>query len=217
MSEMLIESLPLAHRLALSYAPRATQAPVLALLALDQRLGAIVRGGGEPAIAQIKLAWWRERLSEPRDRWPAGEPLLALLQDWPGDTVPLAGMADGWEWMLAEELDSAAIEGFVEGRAAGWHALAQAVAPGDADKALATARHWVLADLLLHTYDDAETERVRAAREAEGRGTPRLPRALRPLAVLHALAGRALDRGSRDLLDGSGALATAMRVGILGR
>ena len=94
---MLAETLPLPQRLALTYARRDTRASTLALLALEQRLAAILRSGGEPTLAQIKLAWWRERLGEGPAKWPDGEPLLALLRDFPGGTAQLRPVVDGWE------------------------------------------------------------------------------------------------------------------------
>ena len=205
----LAETLPLAQRLALSYAPRASREPVLALLALDQRLAAIVRSGGEPALAQIKLAWWRDRLSESPARWPEGEPLLGLLRGFSGEPGVLAGVVDGWEMLLGERLDTPEIAQFAEGRAAGWIALGGTAAA-------AAARYWALADLLLNLPAGEEAEAVRAALAAEPHQA-KLPRELRPLAVLGALAARAIRRGSEDLLDSPGALGTAMRVGIFGR
>ena len=209
MTVELAETLPLAQRLALSYAPGAAREPVLALLALDQRLAAILRSGGEPALAQIKLAWWRERLSESPARWPQGEPLLALLRDFPGGPGVLAEVVDGWEMLLGERLSTAEIAQFADGRAAGWRALGGVVAAN-------AARQWALADLLLNLPEGDEANAVRAALATEPWHRARLPRDVRPLAVLHALARRAIQRGAGDLLNGPGALGTAMRVGIFG-
>ena len=206
----LAETLPLAQRLALSYAPRASRGPVLALLALDQRLAAILRNGGEPALAQIKLAWWRERLGESPARWPQGEPLLALLREFPGGPGVLAGVVDGWEMLLGDRLDTPEIAQFGDGRAAGWIALG-------GDGAGVVARKWALADLLLNLPAGDEAETVRAALAGEPQRGATLPRDLRPLVVLNALAARAIRRGAAELLDSPGALVTAMRVGLLGR
>jgi len=210
----LAETLPLAQRLALSYAPRSARAPALALLALDQRLAAVLRAGGQngdgaQAIAQIKLAWWRERLREGPANWPEGEPLLALLRDFPGGTVPLADIVDGWEMLLTEDLDQTAIAEFASGRASGWQALG-------GDGAGRAARNWAMADLWLNLPEGEEATNVRATLDAEWNRV-RLPRQARPLQVLHALAGRALRRDAGELLDGPGAMFTAMRVGIIGR
>ena len=211
MADPCLESLPLAHRLALSYAPAAARGPTLALLALEARLAGIVRAGGEPVLAQIKLAWWRDRLGEPLASWPQGEPLLALLACWPGDPAGLVPVVDGWEALLADTLDAPA---HAQGRAAGWGALAGGL--GCADPARA-AQGWALADLALHLADGAEREQALALARALDWHAPRLPRALRPLAVLHGLAGRALRRGAGELLDGPGALFAALRLGIAGR
>jgi len=205
----LAETLPLAQRLALSYAPRAARGPALALMALDQRLGAILRAGGEPALAQIKLAWWRERLGQSPALWPEGEPLLALLRGFPGGPSVLAEVVDGWEILLADHLDAAEIVQFADGRATGWRALG-----GEA--AARAARQWALTDLMLNLPAGDEAEAVRAVLTAGPWPRARLPRDVRPLAVLHMLSRRAIRRGSAELLDGPRALVAAMRVGIFG-
>jgi 15-cis-phytoene synthase len=203
----LAETLPLAQRLALSYAPAGAHAPVLALCALEARLAGIVRGPGEPVLAQIKLAWWRERLAEDAARWPAGEPLLELLRGFPGGPGVLVPVVDAWEGLLAETLDPAA---FAAGRAAGWAALG-------GEDARAAARRFALVDLLFHLPPGDEADAVRALLAGEGWAPVRLKRPVRPLAVLHGLAARALRRGSAELLDGPGALFVAMRLGFTGR
>ena len=114
-----VEDLPLVQRLALSYAPARARADTLTLLTLDNRLSGILRQRGETIIAQIKLAWWRDRLGELPANWPTGEPLLARLADWSGDTQALVPLVDGWEAILAENLDAPRIDEFATGRARG--------------------------------------------------------------------------------------------------
>jgi phytoene synthase len=53
MDRSLLEALPTAQRLALSYAPPSARPATLALLALDARLGAAVRQRGEPVLATL--------------------------------------------------------------------------------------------------------------------------------------------------------------------
>ena len=210
MSADLVETLPLPARLALSYAPARSREAVLTLLLLDRRLADIVARRGEPAIAQLKLAWWRDRLGGDPADWPEGEPLLARLREWPGEPRSLVPLVNGWERLLGERLDAAALEEYAHGRAAGW----LAIAPDDG--VAATARQWALADLAMHMEPGEERDGV----EAHLRGIsvkPGLPRAVRPLVVLHALTMRALARGSGDLLDGPGAALLALRTGLLGR
>lgn len=211
MSAELIESLPLAQRLALSYAPRASRPATLALLALDARLAGIVRGGGEVVIAQMKLAWWRDRLAQPPREWPAGEPLLAALRDNFAQPSALVPLVDGWEQLLADRLDRAVINDFAAGRAAAWQQV------GGSGKAAQAAREWALVDLALNLGQEDERAEVLAAARSQPWRRANLPRALRALAVLHSLARRCLRGNGRDLLQGPAAMFAAMRVGILGR
>lgn len=207
-------SLPLAQRLALTYAPRGVRGPVLALLSLDNRLAAILRQGGEPMIAQIKLAWWRDRLGEDPAAWPAGEPLLEALRAWPGGPPGLVPLVDGWEALLAEDLTMSAIEQFARGRALAWQSLAR---PGSEAVAAAAAREWALADLARNLGTDEEASAARRLVQAGKPMRQPLPRNLRPLGVMLVLTRRALDRDSAELLDGAGALFAALRVGLTGR
>ena len=207
------DDLPLVQRLALSYAPRHMRKSVLALLTLDHRLATILRQGGEPVIAQIKLAWWRDRLGENPDAWPPGEPLLQALRGWPESPSSLVALVDGWEALLAEDLTMAGIEEFAAGRARAWQALAPA---GSGEQAQQAASEWALADLALH-LGEAEAGAARRLALAVKPLDIRLPRALRPLAVLRGLARRALERGSGELLDGPAAGLVALRIGLFGR
>ena len=196
----------------------------LTLLALDARLAGILREKGEVLLAQVKLAWWRDRLREEPADWPLGEPLLARLRGWGGQVAGLARLVDGWEELLADPLDDAAMRAFAEGRAAGWAALAEALsARGSRDQAdnlkaiHRVARQWALADLALHLVTPAEATSARKLAFAQADKPPPLPRSLRPLAVLRGLAVRALERGSSEALDGPGAMFAALRIGLAGR
>lgn len=213
----LLEQLPLEQRLALSYAPRRAREDTLTLLALDNRLGGILRNRGEVIIAQMKLAWWRDRFSEDPARWPVGEPLLARLARWSGDQRRLLRLVDGWEALLAEQLDRVRIDEFAQGRATAWSAFAVGLGAADLPRIEQAARVWALADLSLHLGEAGEAELVRAAALEQDWTAPRLPRTLRPLAVLGGLAQRALRRESAELLDGPGAVMLALRIGLSGR
>lgn len=212
------DALPLVQRLALSYAPRRARAQVGALWLLDRRLAGILQAQGEAMIAQIKLAWWRDRLSDDPARWPQGEPLLALLKTGevaPRDFLPLV---DGWEALLAEHLTAAGVDEFAAGRAAAWRAVALAFGhPQAADAAAQAARETSYFDLAVHLGTEGEAAAARQLALACKWRRPQLPRALRPLAVIHALSARALRRESPDLLDGAGAGLLALRTGLIGR
>jgi phytoene synthase len=185
--------LPPLYRLALAYAPRRTRQAAWGLLALDQRLGGIVRAAREPMLAQLKLAWWRDRLGSPRDDFPAGEPLLARLAEWGEEASELSGLVDGWEALL---LDGGPAE-LVVGRSRACAALARVTGVDDSVEAAAQAgQRWAAAEFGL------------VAESATG--VIVLPKELRALAVLTALSGNSEQSPFRQFL-------RATRIGLFGR
>lgn len=199
----LLDTLPPVSRLALAYAPAAAGPVWLALLALDARLASVVLNAREPVLAQIKLAWWRERLSEPPERSPKGEPLLAALGAWEGQIGSLAQLVDGWEALLARHDEvgdgGVALSGFVAGRVAAVEALATVL-----------GHHGLVAPLAEAAASWAQGDLANWFGENARKGVPanaRLPRTLRPLVVLRGLSGR--TGGFAGLLRG-------MRLGMLG-
>jgi len=214
----LVESLPALQRLALAYAPRRAHGPMLALLALDNRLAGVVRNASDPMMAQIRIAWWREILAQDQAHWPNGEPLLAALRNWrecAGDLVPLA---DGWEHLVgADLLDKEAIEAFVGGRANAFAALAR-VLGHQASTATAErlGRGWALADLAWRLQSPDEKEIAGQLIVSADWSRASLPRDLRPLAVLFGLAARSVRKGKDLGALSPTALVPAMRIGLLG-
>lgn len=211
----LIETLPPPQRLALAYAPRRLRGATLGLLALDAHLAALVRRTREPLLGQARLAWWRERLEEPAERRPHGDPLLDLLAVWQGHEAGLIALVDGWEHLLGPALDGLAISAFAEGRAAAFGALAGLA--GESDEAGVAGKRWALADLAAHLGNPEEKARALDAAAALGRRAIPLSRALRPLAVLDGLARRSLANGGAPLAHGPLAALAALRLGIVGR
>lgn len=210
-----LDILPAAQRLALAYAPSPSRPSTLALLALDARLAQIVRGRREPLAAQLRLAWWREMLERPAAHWPTGEPLLEALRGW-REPAALAALPSGWEALLAEELTPSAIAEFVDARGLAFAALARELGAEAPAQAAAAARIWALADLAANL--SAGAERQLALDHARSLGSPpRLPRSLRPLAVLAALGAAALARGGGELLAGPNRMLLVLRVGLAGR
>ncbi|NBC36217.1 hypothetical protein GTZ99_06550 [Novosphingobium sp. FSY-8] len=210
----LIDTLPPPWRLALSYAPGPVKERWLTLLALDERLGGVARpvliGGREPIMAQIRLAWWRDRLREPAAQWPKGEPLLAALACWDDGHGALGALVDGWEALLADRpLNMTTVAQFVAGRQAACAALA-----GGSDDALATmARGWALGDLIPLLAAPEEQAMLAQMTAAQPARLPRLSRAMRPLVVLAGLAQR-VQKGGK--LDNFGAFAASIRLGLFG-
>lgn len=208
---VLIEGLPILHRLALSYAPASAREPVLALMALDLRLAGIVRSSHEPMLAQLRLAWWREQLGSDGSAWPEGEPLLAALRSWDGRHGELLPLVDGWEGMTGPApLPASVFEQLAEARGRGFAAIARDEA------ALRPGRNWALVDLAFRLSNAEERKAAFDLARAQDWSRPRLPRALRPLAVLHAMAARSLRRGAQIDRMTPGDFAVAMRVGLLG-
>ena len=120
--------------------PVRDRAAMASLWRLEARLFELVAHHREPMLAQIKLAWWRERLSQiaahSRDL-PRGEPLLAdLAAHWAGNGA-LPCIAQAYEAILLADSD--------DGRAAVPDGLAEAMrqvmgGASDAGRAWAHAR-----------------------------------------------------------------------------
>lgn len=210
----LAADLPPAQRLALAYAPARARSATSSVLALDHRLGAILRTRREPITAQLRLAWWRDILASPAAGWPRGEPVLDALRSW-RNPAGLAKLADGWEALLAEDLAPAIIAEFVAGREAAFASLAAELGVADIAAAEQAARIWALADLAAHLSDGAERELV--VDYGRSLAPPSLSATLRPLAVLAGLGASALAKGGRPLLQGPGSTLLALRIGMTGR
>lgn len=203
-------------RLALAYAPSGNRKAWLLLFALDARLADIVRHSHEPMLAQLRLAWWREQLTAGSGAASSGDPLLALLREWPGSRAALAGLADGWEAMTGPApLPSTAFSVLAEARGAAFAALAGS--PGEAAIALQMGQSWALADIAAHLSDPRERETALALVRARDWCWQRLPRELRPLAVLHGLAARTDWLVNDAISQTPTALLAAIRIGITGR
>jgi len=208
--------LPPLARLALAYAPASTREDWLSLLLLDARLAGIVRAAREPMLAQLRLAWWRDRLAADPSGWPQGEPLLARIAAWGDRAKGLAALVDGWESLLGDApLAQGALANFAQGRAGGLAALATRLG-ADAALVQGLALRWALADLALHLGDAEERKAALALLDA----APAFRAAsapLRPLAILAGLSDRAVRKGMAEALSGPSALLAAMRIGLLAR
>ncbi len=114
-------------------------------------------------MIQLRLAWWRDRLAEPAADWPKGEPLLQVLTAWDSERAALSALVDGWEAQVVGEDGGQALQ---RARAGAIVALARmAGLPANGTIAEAAA-------------DWASGRRLRAP----------LPRALRPVILLHHFA-----------------------------
>lgn len=201
--------------MALAYAPSAIRQDWETVLLLDARLAGVVRSAREPMLGQMRLAWWRDRLSADPATWPKGEPLLTRLAGWT-DVHRLVPMVDGWEAMLSDQpLSEDDAEALAEGRSAGLRVLAQRLG-ADAAAAGQAARRWALQDLALNVGRAEDRETALRRLGTPGDAPVRLPRSLRPLAVLDKVTARALAQGGREALYRPGSFFTALKVGLFG-
>lgn len=150
--------------LALSYAPASARAALTALLRLDDALALLLRTTREPAVGQIRLAWWREAL-ERLDHAPApAEPTLQALQRevlrHGVSGASLVPVVHGWEVLIeAQTLDTDALRRFGEGRGTLFQAGATAL--GSHDEVTQAGQGWALADLSRNLDNASEAAEAR--------------------------------------------------------
>lgn len=210
----LATDLPPVVRLAIGYASLRSRDLFTALFLLDRECAGIVARRREPLIAQIRLAWWRERLGE--GTIPEGHRLRPAGRAWEGSLPDLIPMIDGWEELLSQAPDLLAS---AQGRSVPFGLLARKLGgeAAVAEQARICAQRWALVDLAGHLSIPSECET--ALDHARALPVPRvpLPRSLRPLTILDGLALRTLRRGSVQLLGDRLSPLAALRLGIFGR
>lgn len=215
-SVLLTAELPLERRLALSYAPARARPATLALFALDGALGRLVQSTREPMLGQLRLAWWREALARPLNQQPQGEPVLEALQVFGDHRGKLECLVDGWEALLGEApLPQHHLTLFATGRGEACAVLAAVLGE---DSAAGSARQagsaWALAELAPRLSDPQERDDAAALIAQHPWENLALPRALRPLKLLHGLALR--SKGQAPLLERRRDILAAFRLGLLG-
>ncbi|WP_294171457.1 hypothetical protein [uncultured Sphingomonas sp.] len=158
-----------------------------ALLGVDDAMAEAALTASQPALGAIKLAWWREAF-EKLDAAPA--PPEPRLQAAASELLPrglhgrrLAELEDGWLSLIDDTEDLARVEE---------HGRAMFTLAGDLlgrpDPVLARAgATWALADVARRT---GEPRYLQAPMQPG-----HVPRPLRPLTMLAALAGRDGRRG----------------------
>jgi phytoene synthase len=189
--------------LAVAYAPADRRPALAALFALDERFGQVVASTSEPMIGLMRLAWWREAL-EKLDRDPApAEPLLQLVaaellaRGLSGNR--LAAIEHGWSALVDGEPDEEAIARHGRERGGNLFAAAGLLLGADDPRLVTAGEIWALADLSLRHSQQGARDAARARGKSLASELPagRWPVAARPLAALHVLALRDLDRGMR--------------------
>ncbi|MBC9031606.1 hypothetical protein IAG41_04300 [Sphingomonas sp. JC676] len=183
--------------LILVYAPAEGRAALAALLALDDALAALLRSTTQPAVGQLRLAWWREALARLDTQPPPAE---QVLQGLAANLLPLGisgaslvPIVHGWEVLIEEDaLGEDALRRFGEGRGSLFEAAGRTLGAGPGDPLVEAGRGWALADLA-HNLDTAE--------EAAGARALAAP-------LLEAATSRKWSRNGRAL----GALAHRARL-----
>lgn len=205
--------------LALSHAGEKLRAPLRDALLLDRRLSRIVLTASEPALGQLKLAWWREELEKvsggQKNNPP--DPLLAALgRSWGEGVEPLDRLIDGWETQLSgDEASSGDPGALASGRGEVFSRLAWLA--GHAKAGISAKMHgaaWAYADLA--QMADGQGRRALEQGLEAASSLPSLPRDLRALAVVGGLSRRALQRGGKPLFGDRFSPFAALRLGILG-
>lgn len=177
-------------------------------LRLDARLGRICLTASEPALAQLRLAWWRDELSRERVDTPPDPLLGLLLKEWGSERSAPIALIDGWEELIGDLPPTGeAAKGFAAGREAVFGEIARRA--GHSAAAADTAVHaetWARADLAAFGFPDT----------SEVQALPSLPRQLRPLAMIGGLARRAVLRGGKPMFGDRMSPLVALRLGIFG-
>ncbi|RYY22944.1 MAG: hypothetical protein EOP62_21755 [Sphingomonadales bacterium] len=180
--------------LVLSYAPAERRAALAALIALDDALAQLLRTTSEPALGQMRLAWWREAL-ERLDTAPApAEPVLRALAE---NVLPhgvtgrsLVPIVHGWEVLVEEDaLDADALRRFGAGRGALFVAAGHALG-AVSDPLIEAGQGWALADLARNLKEAGEATEARQQAQPllDLAARRRWSRAGRPLGAMAHLA-----------------------------
>ncbi|NVE93997.1 hypothetical protein [Altererythrobacter lutimaris] len=214
-SEMLSDE----QGLAIAYTPTELRPQIEAYFALDKRLSQIVAKTTEPMLGQMRLAWWRDVLNQPVGARPSGDEVLdAIGMHWAGNETALVALVDAWEILIVEEkLGEKPILAFARGRAAPFSVLDISADENSREDIADAGTLWALIDAASQITDANERSDFLDVAKKLSSKPSRLPRSMRGLAVLRALAIRALETGSFPMMDGRGAALTALRVGLLGR
>jgi phytoene synthase len=176
-----------------------------ALFAIDDAMGDVVTKATEPALAAIKLAWWRERLEElDAGKVPAEPRLQAAADELLTKSISgssLAGLEDGWAAMLEPQVDAER----VVRRGARLFAMASSLL-GIADPRIEEAgRLYALARIGHRPPLPA------------GLASHVFPRGLRPLTAMAALAARDAKRSTPEPQATPGRALALLRHRLTGR
>ena len=184
------------RRLALAYVPASARPALEALWRLDAAFAAILAGGTQPLISQMRLAWWREALERLDEAPPPAEPLLQALAAHVQPKVSgaeLAAMEAGWLILLSDSpLSGEELASYASLRGGLLFQYSARLLGDPVFPVRDAGRLWALADLARHSR---RGENVKVSRpESQVKWPPEL----RPLGMLAVLARRDLERPEQD-------------------
>lgn len=137
-----------------------------ALVALDAQLAEILRTTTQPLVGHMRLTWWHDALERLDGAVPDQPVLRALATDVLSHGVragALARIVEGWEALLEEPLDAAAVTRHGLRGEALFGALAEAQQIAGTPALFAAGRGWALVDLAAHLSDPVLAEHARDA------------------------------------------------------
>jgi 15-cis-phytoene synthase len=188
------------RRIILAYAPPAKRDGLAALLDLDDALALLLRTTSQPALGQLRLAWWRESLAKLDTAPPPAEPTLQALAE---HVLPagvsgesLVPIVHGWEVLVEEEaLSAESLLAFARGRGALFAAAARLFGGPVNDVVTSAGQGWALADLSanLGTAEEAAHARALALPLLVKAASAPWPRHLRALGAMVQLARMEID------------------------
>jgi 15-cis-phytoene synthase len=159
-----------------------------ALFAIDDAMGDVVAKASDPALAAIKLAWWREQLEElDRGKVPAEPRLKAAaehLLPCGVNGAQLAQIEEGWAVLLQDEPDM----GLAEARGGRLFGIGAVLIGLDHKLLEGAGRLFAGIDFARRGYRKIEPSKI-------AMGGIQFPGPLRPLTALTALAFRDLKHG----------------------
>ncbi len=191
-----------------------------AIWAYDGRLAHIARSTREPAIGQMRLAWWNDVIDDAAGVKGQGEPVIDAMRATGAIAAPgLIAMIDGWEILVVEpEIDVEGLRAYAVGRGGGlFRALAgEADAP---DWLVQAGQVWALWDLSGHVGDERLADEALAlARALVTDAPPAWPRRWKPLRIVYTLARQDVLAGRRASIGMPRAQALRLlRVALFGR
>jgi len=177
-----------------------------ALWQIDAAMGDVVARSTQPALAAVKLAWWRERLEELDQGVVPDEPRLQSAAQnllFRGITgAELSRLEDGWATLLDETVDAAR----VAERGSRLFALGARLLGAEDEQIQEAGALYALVSVGRRGVP----ELLEYARERWSNAPRRFSRASRPLSALARLAARDLRSGPPFEQEGSPPRLAAM-------